>query len=326
MVNCAIIVTFLSTLSLVGLSQTAVSRNVSSKPDFSGVWNARILQDRESTTSLKISYQSPKLKISRITRSSTPLMALGHLIPSGFTVDFAYYTDGRGETNRSLFQLGPITSGEVKSKTDLIGQRFVIASSFRSTQSGRQVSTDIIYALEVSSDSSTLILTTTIVSDGVKHQVEESYERTEGKNSSDINGRWTKKPDDSIVSLIILHRDPEIKVSRRVLSRGGEQTENYTYYSDGRGETNLEDGKAVKSTTKWDGGSLVVAVSSLSRVGDDNINFWRSVKWQISSDSKSLIETTRVRSRTTVGMITPDAQETKVVFARSSNQLPTTIK
>lgn len=322
MANCVIVVMFLSTLNIC-IPQTASQRNVSSKPDLSGIWNARIVQDRgQPTTSLRISYQDPKLKISRISRSNTPVIVLGQMIPSGYSVDFLYYTDGRGETNRSLFQLGPITSGDVKSTTERTGQTFVITSSFNSKKSGRQVRTDITYTLEVSSDGDTLSLSTIIVADGVSQQIEESYDRIEGPKSSDINGRWAKKLDDSIVSLIILHHDPEIKVTRRVLSQGREQIENYTYYSDGRGETNLENGKPVKSITKWDGNSLVIAVSYLSRVGDDNIDFRRSVRWQMSSDRRSLTETTKSRSRATVGMITPDSLETKLVFALSANQYP----
>lgn len=325
MANCLTALMFLSALSIC-VPQTA-TRNVSSKPDFTGTWNARIVQDTGGpTTSLKISYQDPKLKISRISRSNTPVMVLGQMIPSGYSVDFLYYTDRRGETNRSLFQLGPLTSGEVQSKTTRIGPQFVITSSFITKKSGRQVSTEVTYVLEVSSDGSTLSLSTTIVSDGIKQQFEESYDRIEGSRSSDVSGRWVQKLDNSIVTLIFVHHDPEVKVARRVLSQGREQMENYTYYSDGRGEMNLENGRPVKSITKWDGNSLVIAASSLSRVGDDNVDFRRSVKWQMSSDGRSLTETGKIRSRSTVGMISPDSLETKLVFARSSNQLPGPVK
>ncbi len=314
--NLALAVIFLST------SGPGIPQKSSFKPDFTGTWNARIVQDGASSSSLKVSYQNPRLKISRTSRLKTPLMVMGKLVPSGSSVDFVCYTDGRGETNPSLFFLGPITSGAVKSTTARVGQQFIIASTFKSSRSGRDVITEVTYTLEVSSDGGALNLKTTTVTDGASQQSDAVFDRVEGARSDDINGRWIEKSGSSIVTLIIEHHDPEIKITRRVLSQGLEHRDYYIYYSDGRGETNVVDGKSKKSTTKWDGNALVSTISSVSRAGDDNISYSQSVKWQMSRDATSLAETVRVNLSTSVGFVTPGSQESKLVFARSSSQLP----
>ena len=75
----------------------------SSKPDFSGYWNALILKsDDEPIITLKISYSEPKLEITRMVTFREPTIVMGQSLGTKTSNRFVYYTDGRGETQKSI--------------------------------------------------------------------------------------------------------------------------------------------------------------------------------------------------------------------------------
>src|SRR5687767_12851720 len=105
-------------LNLLCVPPTTPILRGGARPDFSGIWNTRIVRPASALSSgLKISYRDPELKITRIPVLQQPTLMIAE--PSG---EFVYYTDGRGEKQKP---------DSTKSKTERIGEKFVITSSFK---------------------------------------------------------------------------------------------------------------------------------------------------------------------------------------------------
>ena len=109
---------------------------------------------------------------------------------------------------------------------------------------------------------------------------------------------------------------PEIKVTRREVSENTRRTEVTVYYTDGRGETNTQSGRTVKSVTKWKDQTLVFALTSKSKIGRDSFELTEQVKWQIAKDGGSLIEVSQSKMSASAGYVIPPAPST-LVYARN---------
>ena len=93
------------------------------------------------------------------------------------------------------------------------------------------------------------------------------------------------------VTLVISHKDPELKISRKASVNGREQSQILTYYSDGRGETNpnIFGPTEVKTKTKWDKSKLVSDASqSINTPRGDTIHIDTSEKRELSADGNTL--------------------------------------
>jgi len=126
-------------------------------------------------------------------------------------------------------------------------------------------------------------------------------------------GEWSDKPLAKADStLAVEHRDPELKIRRTLSLNGQEEVRDYAYFTDERGETNqamLGVGE-VKSKTRWDG-DKVVSEAQIKRRGQSGpytLNVTQ--KWQVSSDGKTLTNTTNISNET-------DAQQLKLVYRRA---------
>ena len=278
------------------------------RPDFTGTWNARILKsNREPVSALKISHSDPKLEIVRMRTFRDPTIVMGQSLGTRSSNRFVFYTDGRGETQKSTI------SGEIKSTTERVGEKFVITSG--TTSKGKFVA-DQTLTFEPSSDGKTLTETTTFLPDGNNRRIVHLYDRIAGNNSSDINGEWVERVSNQIISLTIEHRDPEIKVTRREVSETRDESEVTVYYTDGRGETNTQSGRTVKSVTKWKDQTLVFALTSKSKIGRDSFELTETIKWQIAKDGGSLIEVTQSKVSASAGVVIPPPSTT-LVYARN---------
>ena len=149
--------------------------------------------------------------------------------------------------------------------------------------------------------------------------------KKEGKPHPDLSGTWQldrSKSDFGLFSdrpiskadatLVIAHHDPELKITRTLRLNGQEETKEFAYFTDERGETNpaaIGPGD-VKSKTKWDG-DKVVARARVTRQGQGGAyDLDVTQKWQVSSDGKTLTNTTTIGSQ--MGM-----QEIKLVYRRA---------
>ena len=126
-------------------------------------------------------------------------------------------------------------------------------------------------------------------------------------------GEWADRPLAKADStLVVEHRDPELKVKRTLSLNGQEEVKEFAYYTDGRGETNqatLGVGQ-VESKTRWDG-DKVVSEAQLKRRGQGGAYELKvTQRWQVSSDGKTLTNTTSFSNEA-------GAQQLKLVYRRA---------
>ena len=141
----------------------------------------------------------------------------------------------------------------------------------------------------------------------------------------DFSGTWAFDPARSNVSpkstanagIKISHHDPELKISMTVTINGNPQPKEFTYFSDGRGETNpatrwistSPDGNTphpaeTKSKTKWSGDRIVTRYTLRTRMGIHISEEEIVEEWKLSADGKTLTRTTRtILPRSTPEMI-----------------------
>jgi hypothetical protein len=148
--------------------------------------------------------------------------------------------------------------------------------------------------------------------------------KKEGKSHPDFSGTWridkaksdfgefSERPlSKAEATLAVEHKEPELKIRRTLSLNGQEEVKEFTYYTDGRGETNqatIGVGE-VKSKTKWDGDRVVseAHVTRRSQTGPYELNVVQ--KWQVSSDGKTLTNTTTISNQM-------GAQQVKLVYRR----------
>ena len=151
--------------------------------------------------------------------------------------------------------------------------------------------------------------------------------KKEAKPHPDLTGTWEldrSKSDFGLFrdrpiskadsTLVVVHHDPELKVTRTLRLNGQQEVKEFTYYTDGRGETNPATIGAgeVKSKTKWDG-DKVTAHAKMTWPGQNGaagVEIDVTQKWQVSSDGKSLTNTTVISNPMGV-------QEVRLVYRRA---------
>jgi hypothetical protein len=133
----------------------------------------------------------------------------------------------------------------------------------------------------------------------------------------DLSGTWVFDRDRSNVGksknaatppeqIKITYSDPELKIHRTVFINGQQEEKEFAYYTDGRGETNPAtvwitanpDPKSprpaeTKSKTSWSGEKIVTRSIFRSLTGTAIIEFQIIEEWRLSSDGKTLTQTTR---------------------------------
>src|SRR5215831_1861428 len=100
--------------------------------------------------------------------------------------------------------------------------------------------------------------------------------------------------------------DPELKIRRQVPINGVLEERELTYYTDGRGETNPTTGwmttdpdaqsiapAVTKSKTGWSREKIVTQSSERSYLGGAIFDYETVQEWRLSSDGKTLTQTTR---------------------------------
>ncbi len=92
------------------------------------------------------------------------------------------------------------------------------------------------------------------------------------------------------VTLLIEHKEPELKILRTILLNGQEIKQAFLYFSDNRGETNpAAFGNAeVKSKTKWDKAKLESKSSASFSVRGETFYADTSEKRELSAEGKVL--------------------------------------
>jgi len=147
------------------------------------------------------------------------------------------------------------------------------------------------------------------------------------KAKPDFSGNWTldkSKSDlgqfargnlaNASMSMSVTYKEPEWKMVRHIDANGQNIAQNYTYYTDGRGETNpgLLGSAQVKSKTKWEGTKLVSRSSTaITMRNGENLYIETTEKRELSADGKTMTITLMISS--------PQRPQTfKLVFTRAS--------
>ena len=154
------------------------------------------------------------------------------------------------------------------------------------------------------------------------------------KLKPDLSGTWEFDSKRSNVGknsanppeqITITHHDPELKIRKIVTVNGQKEERELTYYTDGRGETNPTTawitanpgsaaGRPAETTSKtsWSGDKVVTRSVFLPRTGSAIMEFEITVERRISSDGKTLTETTHTNAR-------PDPMSNSVFVAGRGN-------
>jgi hypothetical protein len=101
------------------------------------------------------------------------------------------------------------------------------------------------------------------------------------------------------VTLVVAHKEPELKITRKAHAGGRELSQILVYYSDSRGETNPPPFGTtdVKSKTKWDKATLLSKASTtIAAPRGETLYIDTSEKRQLSADGNTLTITTSISS------------------------------
>ena len=125
----------------------------------------------------------------------------------------------------------------------------------------------------------------------------------------------------SITAFVIVHRDPEVRVTGKTNLGGIEQEQESVYFSDGRGEINEAKGKSVESLTKWSGNKLVIKYTiqfSVQWAGSTRKGKMKVTEsWELSKDGQKLTRTLLRDISADVPAEIAQYRDIKMVFTRS---------
>ena len=136
------------------------------------------------------------------------------------------------------------------------------------------------------------------------------------RSKPDLSGAWllnakksnavglTGRPD---LPIKISHQDPELRITLTSESNGQVVERRLVYFTDGRGEENQattmlttnpgvsprDPRNETKSTTRWSGDKIVTRSLLQLQAGGRVIEFELVDEWKLSSDGKTLTQTTR---------------------------------
>ena len=147
---------------LFTLSASVSSQEVSKqKPNFSGIWI-------DGETTLKIKIEGPKLTMKRSSRTKEAFLVYGVRQHFTDTYEMVYYTDGRGETQKT---------SKAKSITKWEGNKLVVRTSSILTSKGDTAEIDVTDTWEVSKDGTELMLSSAFRSSGKTTTVHQLFAR-----------------------------------------------------------------------------------------------------------------------------------------------------
>jgi hypothetical protein len=115
-----------------------------------------------------------------------------------------------------------------------------------------------------------------------------------------------------VLTLVIDHREPELKIEQHASLKIAQRTLVSTYYTDGRETSNRGGrGEAITSKSHWDNGTVVTDLRIVRGQGAGAQTFWRRDVMSLSEDGKSLAMDS---TRTEQGQGKPDVAH--VVFLK----------
>ncbi len=134
------------------------------------------------------------------------------------------------------------------------------------------------------------------------------------------SGNGTTKFDFDELTITVVHRDPELRITKRKVVGGNVTTEEFVHHTDGRGDKALTStpGQNLQTKAMWKKDRLHFVHTESERVGGRFIYFDVTDWWELSKDGREIRQTTRVepsRTQTAPGVFIPSG-DFKRVYVR----------
>jgi len=139
-------------------------------------------------------------------------------------------------------------------------------------------------------------------------------QETPKSNQPELSGTWVLDMDRSdfggpksglaydSLTLIIEHREPEIKITRVMVKKRKETTEAPIYYTDQRGEVNKSlDRYPIKSKTLWKDNKLITTGIKTIPISGDVIQINSVDTWELTDGGSILVQKTISRMEGSTG-------------------------
>lgn len=136
----------------------------------------------------------------------------------------------------------------------------------------------------------------------------------------DLSGTWAldKSKSDGVeydLTLNVLHKEPEVRITKKYVQGGREFTDESVYYTDGRAEPPAGKLKYIFGpVTKWRGRTLVRQGTFIT--GGTRFEVVTTEEWKLSQDDKTLTQTTVDRQKVSMNETILPTFKKKYVFAR----------
>lgn len=147
-------------------------------------------------------------------------------------------------------------------------------------------------------------------------------ERSNKQWKPDLSGTWlldkskSREVDADHFTLVIVHLEPEIRITEKLEKDGRRWTKELVHYTDGRSDTNIEQGEHYSKTKiRWQGNTLVR--EQLHTSFGVKFEMVTTEEWKLSKDNKSLTRTIVNRQKISMNETIIPRLVRKYVFTRS---------
>ena len=160
------------------------------------------------------------------------------------------------------------------------------------------------------------------------------------QNKPDLSGTWVldwslseskggdkKNRRYDSMTMVITHHEPELGITFKQLKNKQETSQHVDYYTDGRGEKNpvFKSKSLIRSTTKWEGNTLVSRRRTEFYETGDFYFYEVTVSWELSAEGTTLThsilqsETAQNRYGGKIGMGEYEDRYSKRVYKKTAN-------
>ncbi|MGI8787652.1 MAG: hypothetical protein ACR2HG_07835 [Pyrinomonadaceae bacterium] len=113
------------------------------------------------------------------------------------------------------------------------------------------------------------------------------------KPKPDFSGTWIldrakSKKVDFDLTLIVVHKEPEMKVTKIYNFKGAKKTDEQTYYTDGRRVPDSEMGSEIITQQAFWAGNNLIHKYQVSKAQGKTVEQTNTEKWELSKDGKTL--------------------------------------
>jgi hypothetical protein len=122
------------------------------------------------------------------------------------------------------------------------------------------------------------------------------------KSRSDLSalsgmGEDAEKAQNATVTMVVVHQEPNLKVTRTLKTDEGEKTQTQTYHTDGTETTNAGPrGGPIVSKASWEGNNLVIVSTRTMTILWKDVSVQGKTIWSLSPDGKTLLVDSHVHS------------------------------